>query len=185
MFEGVKGRWQRRRDNMELFREEPEELAKLIVETAKSPEVSGQSLSDFVKYRFRRPFEHSLSASFAFGYAFAALTLIAIVGAVGSSLLAATSWGGRDIAIAVLGLSAALATTLNRIWQPGLRAAQRHQVANQLRKEGWALVRGQGPYACPKDAKALQAFFASVEKINRIAEEIDETPAEADSPAGN
>jgi len=91
MFEGVKGRWQRRCDSMELFREEPEELAKLIVETAKSSEASGKSLSDFVKYRFRRPFEHSLSASFVFGYAFAALTLIAIVGAVGSSLLAAGS----------------------------------------------------------------------------------------------
>ena len=46
-------------------------------------------------------------------------------------------------------------------------------------------MRRQGPYACPRDVKALEAFFASVEKINRIAEEIDETPAEADSPVGN
>jgi len=152
---------------------EPRELAALVLHKI-SPE---DPRRQFVRYRFWRPFEHSINSAFKYSIWFSVLTVVVIAGGVASSLLSQTEWDYADALIATSGLLVAIAAAVNRLWRPGLRGALRNKVANELRREGWLFVCDEGPYKEVATDKVC-TFFKKVEKINAPAEAIDETPAE-------
>lgn len=162
--------WRKKRRERNHFKREPEELSKQVLDVAAADE----SFAAFVCHRFRRPFAHSVRWSLRYGYAYLLLTLGTIAAGLAASALTAFEFGARDAIVALLGLTVAIATTLNRLWRPNVRAALRHQTANDLRREGWAFVRRQGEYAEQSDGKRLQTFTEAVEDINFVAEAIDE-----------
>jgi hypothetical protein len=173
---------QRKRKTEREFKREPCNLATLILQTAQSTDQGCESsFKDFVRHRYWRPFDHSVRSSFFFAFAFTSLTVTAIAAGLASSVLATTSWDGKDVVIAILGLLAAISTAINRLWRPGLRSAMRHRAANELRREGWAFVRGQGRYADIRAKNRVDAFFVAIESINRVVEELDETPVEVET----
>lgn len=157
------------------FDAEPAELAQLIL--AKLDHNDPVPHDDFVRHRFWRPFEHSINRADRYSILFTIFTLLVIGGGVASSLLTQISWGGSDTAIAVIGVLVALAAGVNRIWRPGVRAALRHRVANDLRREGWSFVCDEGRYKELTENK-VSTFFKEVERINASAEAIDETPSD-------
>jgi hypothetical protein len=160
------------------FNEEPSALAGRLINIAGSDAPPG--FPEFVKYRFWRPLQYSLKASFWYGWASSGLSVLAIAGGLASSALAAGP-GSHDTLVAALGLLVVVTTTVNRIWRPGLRAVVRSQTANQLRREGWAFVCGRGNYVDLEPRARAPVFVDEVERINVTAEAVDEQSADSDS----
>ena len=161
-----------RRRKRSDFKHEPYALADLVVKTGDEKD---RRFFGFVKYRFRRPFLHSLKWSMRYGFAVSALSLLAIGAGLASTTLAAVP-GTNDVAIGLLGLLVALTTAVNRVWRPGLRAVVGHRTANDLRREGWEFVCGRGKYAEVDQAGRTALFIDSIERINASAEMVDEEP---------
>lgn len=161
------------------FRTEPAELTGLVLESA--GDLVDAGFAKFVRYRYQRPFQHSVAWSMRYSFAFTTITVLIIGAGVTSSVLAGLSGHGSDTLIAVLGVFVAIAASVNRLWRPGPRAALRHRTANALRREGWSFVCKQGRYAVDVEADRLKIFFAEVERINMPAEAIDEQELEGGS----
>jgi hypothetical protein len=155
------------------FKDEPAELADLIVRKAGSTD---PEFPRFVAHRFYRPFRHSISSAPKYGFAFSAISVLVIGAGLASSALASANQANTPFVVA-LGLLVAVAAAVNRLWRPGLRGAVRHETANSLRREGWSFVCGRGEYAESTDQRA--AFVDRVERINVKAETIDEQSQEA------
>jgi hypothetical protein len=154
------------------FKDEPAELAGLIVKKAGSTD---PEFSRFVAHRFYRPFRHSINSAPKYGFAFSAISVLVIGAGLASSALASANQANTPFVVA-LGLLVAVAAAVNRLWRPGLRGAVRHETANSLRREGWSFVCGRGEYADGTDQRG--AFVDRVERINVKAETIDEQPQE-------
>jgi hypothetical protein len=155
------------------FKAEPRELSKLILTKVDH----GDARNQFVRHRFWRPFQHSIDTASTYSAGFTLLTLLVIAGGVASSIISQTGWGHADTLIAITGLIVAVAAAVNRLWRPGLRAALRNKVANELRREGWSFVCDEGHYKDP-GCDRVGTFFKEVERINAPAEAIDENPGE-------
>jgi hypothetical protein len=155
------------------FKDEPAELADLIVKKAGSTDAE---FPRFVAHRFYRPFRHSISSAPKYGLAFSAISVLVIGAGLASSALASANQANTPFVVA-LGLLVAVAAAVNRLWRPGLRGAIRHETANSLRREGWSFVCGRGEYAECTDQRG--AFVDRVERINVKAENIDEQSQEA------
>ena len=169
--------WGNRSKERPSFKKEPEELAKLILGRFSDDDPRRK----FVKHRFWRPFEHSIDSAITYSVSFTLLTLVVIAGGIASSIISQTGWGHAETLIAITGLVVAVAAAVNRLWRPGLRAALRNKVANDLRREGWSFICEEGPYKDPGGDR-IGTFFKEVERINAQAEEFDETPGDDGQP---
>lgn len=156
--------------------DEPLKLTELVVKTAGTS--SDDNFTEFVWHRYWRPFDYSVRWSMNYSVAFTALTILVIAAGVASSVIASMSGHEGDVAIAVLGVLVAVMAAVNRLWRPGPRAALRHQAANDLRREGWRFVCGEGRYRTCKKEDRLKIFFDAIEAINLTPEAIDEREME-------
>jgi hypothetical protein len=163
------------------FKQEPSDLQKLIVDAVGNadPGVEG-----FIAHRFWRPFRYSITAAQRYGFAFSALTVLVIGAGLASSVLAAAPGHHNDTIVAVLGIVVAVAAAINRLWRPGLRAVVRSRTANALRREGWAFACSRGDYAKMSSNERLGAFLDEVQKINAVAEVVDEADVEPETKGG-
>lgn len=155
------------------FKDEPLELAKLIAQKAEDGDAEFER---FVAHRFYRPFKHSITVAPWYGGAFSAVSVLVISAGLASSALASADQGNTALVV-VLGLFVAVATAVNRLWRPGLRAAVRHETANALRREGWSFVCERGEYTEEADRQGV--FVDRIERLNVKAENVDEQTPEA------
>jgi Protein of unknown function (DUF4231) len=159
------------------FYDEPMKLTELVLKTAGVS--SDDSFTEFVWHRYWRPFDYSVRWSMNYSFAFTALTILVIAAGVASSVIASMSGHEGDVAIAVLGVLVAVMAAANRLWRPGPRAVLRHRAANDLRREGWRFVCGQGRYSDGAAEDRRKVFFEEIEAINRTPEAIDEREMES------
>lgn len=154
------------------FYDEPGELASLVEKTINDLTTGSAPFNQYIRHRYRRPFEYSVYWSIRYSIAFTVLTTFVIAGGLASSVLA-SSGNGNSALVSGIGLLVAISAAVNRLWRPGVRAALRHQAANALRRHGWSFVCGRKPYDIAYD-KSIDLFLLEIERINRGVESIDE-----------
>lgn len=170
-------------------RDEPERLAQLVFIKflhLESNETEQRYAAEFVRYRFRLPFEQSRRSAPRYRQWF---TLLSIVTAIGGLSTTITTLGGQvgtenpgytliQIVVAILGALVVVVAALNQTWRPGERASAAGQAFNAYRREGWDFVNGRGRYEkCVESRKAWELFVDEISRVGRTVEAINESPA--------